>query len=57
MSPELKAFKFYKRNIDYYLSLMESFWGDDTKQLEMYNEIAAKLAWQRTIEFWGKYLK
>ena len=22
-----------------------------------YNEIAAKLAWQRTIEFWGKYLK
>jgi len=22
-----------------------------------YNETAAKLAWQRTIEFWGKYLK
>ena len=22
-----------------------------------YNEAAAKLAWQRTLDFWGKYLK
>lgn len=42
MKPELKAFKFYKKNIDHYLKVMETFWGDDDKQLEMYNEIAEK---------------
>ena len=42
MKPELKAFKFYKKNIDYFLKEMEVFWGDNDKQLEMYNEIAAK---------------
>jgi len=42
MSPELKAFKFYRKNIDYYLSLMEQFWGDDQALIQMYNEIAKK---------------
>jgi hypothetical protein len=42
MKPELKAFKFYKKNINYYLQEMESFWGDNDKQLEMYNKIAEK---------------
>lgn len=44
MTPELKAFKHYKKNIDYYLKRMEEFWGDDDKQLQMHQEIADTFA-------------
>lgn len=40
MSPELKAFKFYKKNIDRYLQEMQYFWGDDEKLIKMYENIA-----------------
>lgn len=42
LTPELKAFKFYRKNLDHYLEMLESFWGDDEKLLEMYNGIAEK---------------
>lgn len=42
MSPELKAYRYYKKNIDQYLELMESFWGDDERLSKMYNDIASK---------------
>lgn len=42
MNAELKAFKFYKKNIDRYLKEIESFWGDDEKLIEMYCGIASK---------------
>ncbi len=42
MKPELRAFKHYRKNIDYYLSLMEYFWGDDEKLFEMHTKIAEK---------------
>lgn len=42
MSPELRALKFYRKNTDHYLEIMKHFWGNDEKQLEMYDEIAKK---------------
>lgn len=42
MTPELKAFRYYRKNIDYYLSRLEPFWGDDQKLLELNREIAEK---------------
>lgn len=42
MSPELKAFRYYRKNIDTYLEKMEHFWGDDRELMKMYDEIAAK---------------
>jgi hypothetical protein len=42
MSPELNAFRHYKKNIDYYLSMIESLGFDDIKLIQMYDEIANK---------------
>jgi hypothetical protein len=42
LTPELRAFKYYKKNINYYLNQMSFWWGDDKKQEEMYQEIASK---------------
>lgn len=42
MSPELKAFKYYRKNQDFYLEEMKHFWGDDKKLYEMYESVAAK---------------
>ncbi len=48
-----------KANITYELYTYEGAqhaFHNDTSSAR-YNEAAAKLAWQRTLEFWGKYLK
>jgi hypothetical protein len=42
MKPELKAFRYYRKNIDFYLTEMEFFWGDDKKLTELYHNIASK---------------
>ena len=48
-----------KANIPYELYIYEGAqhaFHNDTSSAR-YNEAAAKLAWQRTLEFWGKNLK
>lgn len=48
-----------KANVPYELYIYEGAqhaFHNDTSTAR-YNETAAKLAWQRTLEFWGKYLK
>jgi hypothetical protein len=42
MTPELKAFRHYKKNIDHYIEEMSEWWGDDEKQEQMYKRIADK---------------
>lgn len=42
MSPELKAFRFYNKNIDYFLNEINNFWGDNDKLINMYRGIAEK---------------
>ena len=40
MTPELKAFRHYRKNINYYLSRLEPFQDDLQKLFELYCEIA-----------------
>jgi hypothetical protein len=42
MTPELKAFRHYKKNIDHYIQEMSEWWGDDKKQEQMYKHISDK---------------
>ncbi len=42
MTPELKAFRHYRKNIDHYLEKMKQWWGDEEKYEEMNREIAFK---------------
>jgi hypothetical protein len=42
MTPELKAFRHYKKNIDHYIEEMSEWWGDDEKQEQMYKRISDK---------------
>jgi hypothetical protein len=42
LTPELKAFKHYQKNIDRYLEDVKQFWGDDEKLVDHYCRIAAK---------------
>jgi hypothetical protein len=42
MTPELKAFRYYRKNIDRFLEEMACFWGNNEKLREAYDGIAAK---------------
>jgi hypothetical protein len=42
LTPDLKAFKHYQKNIYKYLEDIEGFWGDDQKLFEHYSRIAAQ---------------
>ena len=42
LTPELKAFKHYQKNICQYLKDIESFFGDDEKLVEHYCRIAGQ---------------
>jgi hypothetical protein len=40
MTPELKAFRHYRKNIDYYLEKMKHWWGNDKMREQMLQEIS-----------------
>lgn len=42
MCPELKAFRYYKKNINEYLEKLEPFWGNDEEMEKIFKELADK---------------
>ena len=44
MKPALKAYKFYRKNRDYYADLICSFYDDEEKLMEVYESIAQKFS-------------
>lgn len=42
LSPELKAYMHFKRNLDYYIDEIGLIFGDDEKLEEIYKEVAEK---------------
>lgn len=44
MTPELKAFRYYKKNINEHLEKLEPFWGNDEAMEKIYKELADKFS-------------
>jgi hypothetical protein len=42
ISPELKAFRYHRKNINSYLDQIIPFWGDDKKREELLQDVASK---------------
>ena len=42
MTPELRAFRYHRKNINSFLDELSPFWGDDKKRAELYKTIADK---------------